>query len=57
MKSVEEFADQVGVSGRRVRVWLADGRIPGATQIGRTWVIPPNSKRPDPIPPGRKPKR
>jgi|NOAtaT_6_FD_contig_121_479729_length_593_multi_2_in_0_out_0_2 predicted site-specific integrase-resolvase len=57
--TVKEAAAQWGVSPQRVRVWLADGRIPGATlvqtPVGPYWAIPDDSKPPTPLPGGKKP--
>ena len=45
------------VSPQRVRVWLADGRIPGAFQVGSgagaSWCIPADAERPERLPAGR----
>jgi excisionase family DNA binding protein len=38
MYSVEEAAKKLGISGRRVRVLLAEGRIKGK-KLGGTWVV------------------
>lgn len=41
-----------GVNQPRVRQWLKDGRIKGATKLGRDWLIPANAVRPPPARPG-----
>ena len=38
MYSVEEAATKLGISGRRVRRLLAEGRIKGK-KLGGTWVV------------------
>lgn len=49
--SVAEAARLWGVSERTVRGYCAEGRIPGAELIGKTWVIPEGAERP-----GRRPR-
>ncbi len=44
--SVAETAKKWGLSERTVRNYCANGKIPGAFQIGRAWNIPENAKRP-----------
>lgn len=34
----------LGVSDRRVRVLCAEGRIPGAQQVGSVWILPDDIK-------------
>ena len=34
------------ISPRRVRVLASEGRIPGATKIGRDWMIPADAAKP-----------
>ena len=48
-----QFARRVRVSSARVRQWLADDRLPGATKHGRDWLIPSTCKRPEKIIPSR----
>jgi excisionase family DNA binding protein len=38
MYSVEEAATKLGISGRRVRRLLAEGRLKGK-KLGGTWVV------------------
>lgn len=49
--TVAEAARLWGVSERTVRNYCADGRIPGAELIGKTWAIPEGAERP-----GRRPR-
>ena len=49
--SVAEAARLWGVSERTVRGYCAEGRIPGAELIGKTWAIPEGAERP-----GRRPR-
>lgn len=44
--SVEEAAAAWGVSTKRVRQYLAQGRVPGAVQLGRDWAIPAHAPKP-----------
>ena len=49
--TVADAARLWGVSERTVRNYCADGRIPGAELIGKTWAIPEGAERP-----GRRPR-
>lgn len=44
--SVNEVSKKWGLSDRRVRVLCSEGRIEGATKIGRSWSIPENAVKP-----------
>lgn len=44
--SVAEKAAEWGVSERSVRNYCANGRVPGAYQAGRSWLIPGNVEKP-----------
>lgn len=44
--TVAEAARLWGVSERTVRGYCAEGRIPGAELIGKTWAIPEDAERP-----------
>jgi len=41
-----EIAQKWGLSGRRVGLLCAQERIPGATKIGKTWMIPADAAKP-----------
>ena len=43
---IDEAAKKWGVSKRFVQILCADGRIEGATRLGRAWMIPENAKKP-----------
>ena len=43
---IDEVAKKWGLSKRFVQVLCANGRIEGATRLGRAWMIPRNAKRP-----------
>lgn len=38
--SVEEVAEMFGVTPRVIKRRLVDGKIPAATKVGHSWVIP-----------------
>lgn len=44
--SVAEKAAEWGISERSVRNYCASGRVPGAYQAGRSWLIPGNAEKP-----------
>ena len=44
--TVEEAATAWGVTPRRVQALCAKGKLDGAMQIGRTWFLPKNMKKP-----------
>ena len=44
--TVKQAAEKWGLSGRRVRILCAEGKIPGAFQEGRGWKIPTNAAKP-----------
>lgn len=44
--SVAEIAKKWNISGRSVRNYCAQERIPGAVLIGKTWHIPENAEKP-----------
>lgn len=44
--TVAKFAQKHMVSARLVLRWIAEGRIAGAIQPARDWLIPGNAKRP-----------
>lgn len=45
--SVSKIAKLWGLSERSVRNYCAEGRISGATLIGKTWMIPSDAKKPN----------
>lgn len=46
---VAEIAKKWNMSERSVRNYCAQGRVPGAYLIGKTWTIPDNAKKPERI--------
>lgn len=44
--SVSQAAEKWNISERRIRVLCAEGRIPGAIQIGRGWRVPLDAAKP-----------
>ncbi|XCP86147.1 Fic family protein [Roseburia hominis] len=45
--SVTEIAKKWNISERSVRNYCAQGRVPGASLIGKTWSIPENAEKPE----------
>ncbi|MBQ7406701.1 MAG: hypothetical protein IJW11_02940 [Clostridia bacterium] len=43
---IDEVAKKWGLSKRFVQLLCANGRIEGATRLGRAWMIPQNAKKP-----------
>ena len=43
---IEEVAKKWGLSKRFVQLLCSNGRIEGATRLGRAWMIPKNAKKP-----------
>ncbi len=44
--SISEVAKKWGLTTRNVQMLCANGRIEGATRLGRNWMIPKNAKKP-----------
>ncbi|WP_270392579.1 DNA-binding protein [Butyribacter intestini] len=42
-----EFAENWGITQRRVAIYCKEGRIEGAELKGRTWLIPEDTEKPD----------
>ncbi len=42
-----EIAEKWGISRRRVTVLCEEGRIKGASQKGKIWLIPQKAKKPE----------
>lgn len=45
--TVKQAADKWGISDRRVRTLCSEGKIPGVTRQGRSWLIPAVAKKPE----------
>ena len=45
--TTQQAADKWGVSLRWVQTYLKDGRIEGAAQFGRAWMIPKDTPKPE----------
>ncbi len=45
--TVKEAAKKWNISDRRVRILCAEGKIPGVTHGGRSWMIPADAKKPE----------
>ena len=44
--TIKEVSQAWGISGRRVSILCAQGRVKGAEKVGNTWVIPKNADKP-----------
>ena len=44
--STAEIAEKWGLSRRRVSVYCKEGRIPGAIQKSKMWLVPADAKKP-----------
>ena len=44
--SVREAAEKWGVSQRRIHQYCAEGRIPGAQKLGKSWAVPAGAEKP-----------
>ena len=45
-KTVNQLAEEWGITTRRIQVLCSEGRIEGADRIGRMWLIPEDAKKP-----------
>lgn len=45
-QSVSQAAQRLGVTQRAIQKWAKDGKIDGATKLGRSWLIPVDVKAP-----------
>jgi hypothetical protein len=41
-----EMSEKWGITGRRISVLCAEGRIEGAIKKGKTWLIPSDTQKP-----------
>jgi hypothetical protein len=46
-KSIKEIAKEWEVSPRRVQVLCNEGRVEGATKVGKMWIVSSEAKKPD----------
>lgn len=44
--TVQEASEKWGVSPRQIQILCKNNRIPGATRLGRIWIIPNNIEKP-----------
>ena len=44
--TTKQAAELWGISSRRVPLQSAQGRIPGTVKAGKTWLLPPDAKKP-----------
>lgn len=47
MLTVEEATRKWGISERRIRLLCQSGRIPGATMVSHSWLIPEDASKPE----------
>ena len=45
--SINQAAQEWGITSRRVQVLCAQERIKGACRIGNVWAIPKNAQKPE----------
>lgn len=45
--TAKQAAEKWGISDRRVRILCSEGKIPGVTREGRSWMIPISAKKPE----------
>ena len=45
--TVKQAAEKWGISDRRVRILCSEGKIPGVTREGRSWMISSDAKKPE----------
>ncbi len=44
--STKDASEKWGIGQRRIQILCANDRIPGASLIGNTWIIPENAEKP-----------
>ena len=44
--TTKQAAELWGISARRGSLLGAQGRIPGSVKVGKTWLLPPDAKKP-----------
>jgi hypothetical protein len=44
--STTEVSKKWGIGRRRIQILCANDRIPGASLVGNTWIIPENAEKP-----------
>ncbi|WP_367568769.1 Fic family protein [Lacrimispora sp.] len=45
--TVKQASEKWNISDRRVRILCSEGKIPGVTREGRSWLIPVDARKPD----------
>lgn len=45
--NIRQIAEKWNLTPRTIRKMCADGRIEGATKLGRDWIIPAEAERPN----------
>ena len=44
--STKDASEKWGIGQRRIQILCAKDRIPGASLVGNTWIIPENAEKP-----------
>ena len=44
--TTKQASELWGISARRVALLCAQGRIPGTVKAGKSWLLPPDAKKP-----------
>lgn len=44
--SIKNVSEKWGICPRRIQTLCKEGRIPGATLVGHSWIIPDNAEKP-----------
>ncbi len=44
--STSEMSKKWGICSRRIQVLCANDRVPGASRVGNTWIIPEDAEKP-----------
>ena len=44
--STKDTSEKWGIGQRRIQILCANERIPGASLVGNTWIIPENAEKP-----------
>lgn len=45
--TTKQASELWGITARRIAILCEQGRISGAVKAGKTWLLPPNSQKPN----------